>query len=275
MSVSFTHYGILKKCGPLIVFGPTVVEVVQWGWKWSLLLYAMDKLTDKGTTSYWLTAWQEMGSPRITYNIQKSWGVGSGTDLFLLLNDRDIDRQPWLIPFNSSLGAEQTAPTYNADYQYIVQLLPHSSEYLSTSEEDDSWSALKSRMVKPPEPVSLVWMKCTQSKATAVTESLGGLLLVKLLTNSLHFFTKPMSMAICEGQAFILKISQFSPCAFYSLNLKWETEANPINWNFHVCRMIFCCTLTSYTTFVSILCTCEYSHWAVTSITQYLFVGPQ
>lgn len=57
MSVSFTHYGILKtlfliKCGPLIVFGTTVVEVVQWGWKCSSLLYAMDKLTDNGTTSY-------------------------------------------------------------------------------------------------------------------------------------------------------------------------------------------------------------------------------
>lgn len=54
MPVPFTHYGILKtlfliKCWLLMVFGTTVAEVAQWGC--SSLLYAMDKLTDNGTTS--------------------------------------------------------------------------------------------------------------------------------------------------------------------------------------------------------------------------------
>lgn len=66
-------------------------------------------------------------------------------DLFLPLYHRDID--PWLIPLNSSPGAVQIAPTYNADYQSII----------TTTlfwEFEEIRNALKSNANKPPELVS-------------------------------------------------------------------------------------------------------------------------
>lgn len=145
-------------------------------------------------------------------------------------------------------------------------------------------------MEKPPGLVSHAWTwgmdsKCNHHGRVTQGAPLGHKACISL-QNQCH--KKDQCMTIWEGQAIILQLPSFPPCLFYSLNLKWENTSqlqlkkqkqrpnNLINWKFHICLLIPCCNLMSYTS----ICVNIVHLWVfslgckVTSITLYLFLGP-